>query len=321
MSQGISLSLFWEKIMEAKKKVLEHELEDHIYDRANTGKKRFIGFGLLLFFLGIILNYPLKKTVNGILAKSLKPPKKCPYSYKDASFEFFMPKVIFKDLHLPGSCFNSPKSSLDFENAKVFFRGLSLSPLGLSTKVETNFRGQDLEVYAAVAPKRQKIKIPKTTASTSLLNPFLQNALTLEGNLTVEGLAELEKNKLQEGNLLINSTDLRVPAQNIKGFDMEALDLKDLILKATVGKNGQLKVRELKVGNDKAPLHLNLNGRVNLILSNPNFSQLSLDGTLKVSPKLIKKMPLLNAVLGSLKKQGDSYLVKISGTLGSPRFL
>jgi len=307
--------------MEAKKKVSESELEDQIYEKSKKGKKRFIGFAILLFFVGVLFNYPLKKTVDGILTKSLKPPRNCPYSYKDVSFEFFMPKVIFKDLHLPGSCFNSPKSSLDLETAKVFFRGLSLSPLGLSTKVETNIFGQNLEAFAAVAPKRQKIKIPETTLPASFLTPLLKNNLSLDGNLTIEALTELEKNKLQEGNLLITSRDLILPAQNIQGFDLDALNLKDLNIKATVGKNGQLKIRELKVGNPSAPLFLDLNGRVNLILSNPKFSQLSLDGTLKVSPELIKKMPILNAVLGSLKKKGDSYIIKISGTLGRPRFL
>ena len=307
--------------METKKKILEHELEDGIYTVFNSGRKRLIIAGSILFFLGIVLNFPLKKTVNSFLATTLKPPKSCPFSYKDMSVEFFLPKLVFKDLFIPGSCYKKPKGGFNLENAKIYIKGPSFSPLGLSTKVVTQYEGQDLVVHAAVAPKKQKVKIPSTTIDAGMLNALFQNKFNLAGSLTTEVLAELQRGKLLEGNLLLTSKNLIIPSQNIQGFQLETMKLNTLLAKASVGKNGQLKVHELKVGDKKAPIILDLKGRINLILSAPAFSQVSLDGTLKVSKAFIDKMPLINAVLGGLKKEGDAYLVKISGTLAKPKLL
>ena len=119
----------------------------------------------------------------------------------------------------------------------------------------------------------------------------------------------------------MNSKNLSIPKQNISGFELPALNLNNFELKALLDAKNKLKVRQLLLGDDLAPIQSEFQGDILIDQRNIGRSSLNLDGEVKFSNVLLENPALqifFNMFLRGKESNNGYYNLKISGTLSSP---
>jgi hypothetical protein len=304
------------------KKTLKEQntLEDVDYTLNNISKVKIIGVAAALFFSAFLINYPFIGIVKSKIKSTLsRLPGGCSITMKDIEFGIFLPKIILNNVNISARCTGNPQST-QLSHLNIYFRGPSFSPLGISTKIETEFQGIPLEVYASLGPKEQAFKIEEMNLPLKKLAK-VSKGLQLGGDVTIDALIKIKSNSLKSINAKVESKNFMIPSQSFEGFDIPSLDIKSLSLKVSQKTPNKILLDHLIIGNSNSPLRANfLNG--NLKPNSIKFlnSRLEFKGDLAIKNKILDKDEyfILKDYLNKFPKRDEFYQLKIMGNIGHP---
>ncbi len=298
-----------------RKKVQYNEISDEIYSPDDFNKFKIFLLCLILFITGFILNFNFSDRLNTFLKPILANNQSCPIIYEKIDFEFFMPKVIFKNPIIQGACFNQFNQKLPLKNLNISLQGPSFVPPGIKLKITAQTGQSIINIIPSLSLGKKIIEVRESKIDAKLLGVMFSDGKSpLQGTISIDGIFHLEGNKITEGKLDLNSKNLIMPEQNIKGFLSPNMNLKTLSLKARVNKDSNLDIREFKLGNG-TPLGLMLRGRIFLNQENFGNSQVALEGTLQTTPYFLESFALLKLLLPPDPNPNGLFKMKMNGEL------
>jgi hypothetical protein len=274
----------------------------------------------LCLIMGFLLHFPVGQKIESTIRSSLGGIPGCKITFNELNFEMFLPKVIMTGLTIPGRCGGTP-NDIYLKHSKVYFTGLSLSPLGISTSLHTELGKDKLNVKQSVGIGGQAIKIDDNKISLKNLKQYVQLPVDMNGDMNVSTLVELSSGQIQEAYVMLKSTNLMIPAQQIQFLGIPDLAINDFVLKAEQMNPKTIKLNELNIGDIDSPIRASFSGMVYLNKANIKQTGLDLVGEFAVSNKLLDdpKFGLLKMFLGQLNKKDGFYKIKITGTVGQPK--
>lgn len=300
-----------------RKRVQYNEINDEIYGPKDFNKIKIFIFCCILFFIGFLVNFNIQDRLNALIKPILANNQSCPILYDKIELEMFFPKMIFRNPVIMGQCFGQFNQKLPLKQLTIAFDGPSFIPPGIKLKV-TAAEGKTLiHILPSISFGKKVIEIRDTKLDAQHLGVMFQDGKSpFQGMMVFDGVFHIEGNKLSEGKLDIESKNLEMPEQNIKGFLAPHLKLRTLILKARVNKDSNLDIREFRLGNGN-PVGINLKGRIFLNQDQFSASQVNLEGTLQTTPSFLEAFALLKLLLPPDPNPNGSFKMKLSGELGN----
>ena len=162
------------------------------------------------------------------------------------------------------------------------------------------------------------INLDKTKLALSEVSKFLPAGVKLNGDVQVDALVKAGQNGINDLNLKAASKNFIIPAQNIMGFALSTLNIKNLLLKAKMESNNMVRLTDLILGDDNSPIRGNLKGTIRLNQRNINASPIDLVGEVAFSQDFLDKYAIIGMVMNQFDKKDDFYQIQLKGALGSP---
>lgn len=298
-----------------RKKVQYNEINDEIYSPEEISKVKIIFLCLVLLFIGFLLNFNFSDRINALLKPMLANNQSCPILYDKLEFEFFMPKIIFRNPVILGQCFGQFNQKLPLKEMNMSLQGPSFVPPGIKLKLQAKQGQTAINILPSISFSKRVIEIRESKIDATHLGVMFQDGKSpFQGIITMDGVFHLDGTKLTEGKLDMASRNLVLPEQNIKGFLAPNMNLKTLSLKARVNKDSNLDIREFKLGNG-TPMGLNLKGRIFLNQDSIGSSQVNLEGTLQTTPFFLESFALLKLLLPPDPNPNGLFKMKLKGEL------
>lgn len=307
----------------SEKHYQEHHLTDQIYAPPQIHIGKLVGLGLGFMALGFLLNFPLSQTLTQKIEAALFNNPACPMQAQQSHIRLFPPKIELEQVRLSGTCFSNPSSDLQLHRASVYLARPSFYPIGLLFRLDVKTRpeGQERLLFdLGVGIPSPKFRLHPSVLEASTLNTLLAQKNLLQGQFKLEGQGGLSWGGLDSFNLIISSSNLVIPSQNIQGLELPTLNLKDALLKARLSDGKILTVEELVLGSESSPLTGTVTGTIELNPKLIPLSELSLVSELTLSQDLINSFPIINLFLGTYQQGSGQFRFGISGNLNSPRF-
>ena len=273
----------------------------------------------ILFLFSFLSFFPISGKVNDVILSALKSSG-CPATFTQLDIEFLLPKVIISDLAVPKRCTGGAED-LFFKKITINYHLISFSPFGIPFKADTRLYGQDISLHYVQGFGKQTVRLKDQKLDLSKLSPLFPQ-LKMKGGVTVDMRAGLADNALKDLTMKASSGNFELPGQNIQGFALPHLNIKDLFVDIETGDDSQLRINKLIVGgaNQDSPIRANFVGNVKLAPANTMNSTLALSGEVKLSDSLKQSIPLLEMMLENYAIKDGFYQLKIGGTLGAPTF-
>lgn len=298
-----------------RKKVQYNEINDEIYTPEDLSKIKIIFLCFVLLLLGFLVNFNFPDRINAWLKPILANNQSCPIQYEKIEFELFMPKMIFKNPVIHGACFGQYYQKLPLKEINMAIHGPSFVPPGIKLKLSAKQGNTLINVIPSLSFGKKVIEIRDSKLDAKHMAVlFADGKSPFQGIISIDGVFHLEGSRLTEGKLDLNSRNLVMPEQNIKGFLAPTMNLKTLSLKARVSKDSNLDIREFKLGNG-TPMGLMLRGRIFLNQENFGSSQVTLDGTLQTTPYFLESFALLKLLLPPDPNPSGLFKMKLKGEL------
>jgi hypothetical protein len=304
-----------------KLKVQPNELPEEIYVQNKVTITKLIGGAVAVFFIAFFLNFPISTIIKSKITAAISSNRACPISYDDISLEWFMPKVIIKKPVISGVCFNNPSSALKLKNLKVALNSPSFSPVGLRFHTKIKHKQTVLNVYPTLGVTRQAVRIEKSSISHETLRLLLgRKSIKFSGDFEIEALVKTNKGNLTEADVLISSTNLNLPPQNVGGLvDLPPMPIGQFQLKAKANAKNLLELNDVRLGDANSPIIASVEGNIKLNAHNMSNSNLDLLGEVKFSQTVLENFGILNAMLSSkTPSEKGFYKFKVSGRMASP---
>jgi type II secretion system protein N len=301
-----------------RKRIQYNEINEEIYVPRYWTKPRLIVIGLVLLFLGFLINFSLEEKINRYLQVALSTNPNCPVQFEKAELSYFLPALTLKKPVVLGACFGQVNNRLEFKDIKIAFNSPSFYPVGLRFHIEALTGKSKINLYPVISIFSQNIKIENTLIDAKFFAPMTESNLSpISGNLSVEGFFEFKSGGINDGELDIVSRNFTLPSQNLKGFELTELKLETLKLSAHFTDPGTMVVDNIQIGKPNAPIELNLKG--NLKVSRNDFmgSLLNLSGNLKLSQHILVNFAFIKLFLPASNTSGN-YQMKINGPLRNP---
>lgn len=282
-------------------------------------KKYLLFVSLPFIFLFSFLSFfPISDQLSGLIQSNLKATG-CPATFTSFDIEFLLPKIIISDLNVPKRCTGS--EDFFFKKVTLNYHLISFSPFGIPFKVDTKIYGEDISLHYVLGMGKQSIRLKDQKLNLTKLSPLIPQ-VKLKGLVTVDMRTILEGNAIKELTVKASSSNFEVPGQNIQGFSLPHLALKDLFLDANTQEDNKLKINKLIIGgaNQNSPVRANVVGNINLSQTQMMNSSLNLTSEISISDSLKESIPLLEMMLENFEIKDGFYQVKIGGTLGAPSF-
>ncbi|MFA7612833.1 MAG: type II secretion system protein GspN [Candidatus Caldatribacteriota bacterium] len=272
-----------------------------------------------LFIFAFLTHYPISEKVNDLIQSNLRATG-CPATFTNLKFEFLLPKIIISDLNLPRRCTGGTED-LFFKTVTLNYHLISFAPFGLPFRVDTRLYGQDIALHYVLGIGKQSVRLKDQKLDLSKLSPLLPQ-VKLRGAVTVDMRTILEGNAINELTLKASSSNFEVPAQNIQGFSLPTLAIKDVFIDAQTKESNRLDIEKLIIGgtNENSPIRANITGSINLSQRNMLSSALNLSSEVSFSKDLKEAIPLLEMMLENYEIKDGFYQIKIGGTVGAPSF-
>lgn len=293
----------------------DNYLEDVDYSFPKIGKAKIIPVLISVFFVAFVLNFPLFEIVDSKLKDTLAKIPGCPLAVKDINFGVFLPRVELVNLNIPARCTGGKEVNL--EKLSLYFRGPSFSPLGVSTKVETQFKNIPIEAYLALGLKSQAIKLDNLKLELKQVNSIAPD-IKLAGNLLINALIEIQNNKLSKVNALVESKDFSLPTQNIQGFTVPPLNIKSFSLQLAQESGKKMALKQLVLGDLDSPIRANFTGDIFPNSSNFLFSRIDLKGELALGDQIMQDFSIITGFLNAFSRKDKFYQMRLQGTIGQP---
>ncbi len=298
------------------------------YSLSHLKRKKIVFFLIALFCLTLLVKFPMKSLLNQKLQSLLQVSPSCTIDLQKNEFEFFLPKIIFGDVTLPAGCV-FPQKQIKLKETSLHFRGLSFSPFGLSFKLETTYKQNQLEAF--FIPSFNSISIllenesegGKFLGKTNKINfsdlkEFLP-IVRFNGDLVISTLfLQLSYGgSLKDFILNVSTNNFLFPKQSIMGFDLEKMDINSLLIQLNLLPNNKLRIKKFIIGDEQSPLKANFSGELKLNTRNLKTSFLNTQGELFVSDKILQDIFLLKSILDRFDKKGKFYQIEIKSPLNS----
>ena len=304
-----------------KLKVQPNELPDEIYIQNKLNISKLVIGALVFFAVAFFFNFPISSIIKSKITAAISSNRACPISYDEIDFEWFMPKIIIKKPNISGTCFKRPGSSLKLQDLVVRLQSPSFWPLGLKFHTKIKHKLTVLNLYPTIGMSRQVIKIEKSSISHETLRVILgRKAFKFSGDFEVNALVRVNQGNLTSGDILISSSNLNLPPQNVSGLiDLPAMPIGQLQFKSSINAKNLLELKEIRIGNANSPILANIEGKIKLNPHNSGNSNLDLLGEIKFSQTVLESFAILNAMLSN-KQATDKgfYKFNVKGRLSSP---
>lgn len=302
------------------KKTKEKDLIDSFYEKPKIKRTIWVLLIILFFSLGFFNNFDLKKILSNKITVLMNKNSVCKIQFPSPEISFFIiPELAFKKLSIPGECLGLYQD-LVLNEVAIQFWGPSIFPFGLKSKIKLNYNKNNLETKLVFSFSSLFAFLDNAKIDLKNISGILPNAPKISGSLNVNLESKISyKGKLELLNLSVNSSNLNIPPQNISNFDLPALPLNLLKLDINQETQNSLRLKELNLGDDAtSPLAANFNGKIQLNQMALPYSNIDLKGSLKLKEALTNTLPLLKLLLKKYPLVGDSYQMKIGGTLSMP---
>lgn len=242
----------------------------------------------------------------------------CDFDYASLSVEFLLPKIVIDDVILPASCFGREGASVRLDYVNLGFRLISFSPFGIPFKLETQYNRQPLELYYVLGFGGQTIRMKDQRLNLSRLESLMGN-FKLGGTVTVDvWLATDYAQKLTALDIKAQSTDFKIPAQSMMGFDFPPLAVRKFGLETDSSNFPELRLTKLVLGDPDSPVRMDLKGTIG-IREPLNMSNLKLAGELAFSDQFKEQFPVGLLLNESYTVKDGFYQIALEGPLAMPQ--
>ncbi|MGB0454237.1 MAG: hypothetical protein ACPGJV_11045 [Bacteriovoracaceae bacterium] len=294
--------------------------KDSIYEQ-NFSKNKFFIFIVGAFVLSLVSNLPIRSSIKTVISNQIYALKQCPMNFRDIEVSFLLPGVKINKLNFSGFCFGKNLSKVTINSIDLDFIGPSFTSLGAKFRLIVDDPNLNLKAYVAAGPSTQQIKFDDSSIiSTELLRNVLGPNFNLKGNIELEGLIELQKQKLDDFALVVKSPHLFMPQSKVMNgaLDLPQLNLGpfSVIAKKASSPNKKvmkLNLSKLEVGNEQSDININTSGQIEINQFNPRFSKAKLEGKIKFSQAVKEAIPLLKIYLSGKKPVDGFYSFTFDG--------
>lgn len=301
-----------------RKRIQYNELNEEIYAPKYWTKFRLIFIGIVLLFIGFLVNFSLEEKLNKYLQTTLGNNPACPIQFEKAELSYFLPKIVMKKPVILGACFGQYNNRLEFKEIKIAFHSPSFYPVGVRLHVEATSGKSYINLFPVISVFSQNVKIEKTKVDTQIFAAMTeQNLSPISGTLSIEGFFEFKSGTIHDGEIAIVSNNFSLPSQNIKGFELTQLNLETLNIQAHFSDSTTMIIDKIQLGKSSAPIELNLKGQISIKEQDFMGSTLNLDGNLRLSQFMLVNFAFLKLFLPESNTSG-TYKMKVNGPLRNP---
>lgn len=306
-----------ESIESDQPRIPEAQSSPIIYQTNKTFITKIVLGSFGAFLLAILLNFPLEKNLLTIIEKQISKVRGCPLQYNSLSLGYFLPKLIFKDVTVPGTCFQKPGMNINLDSLVARVSMPSFWPIGVKAKVTA--LGEDIRfnAFPRLAIGGNAVQIEDSQIQGSFISNFLPIPLNINGNIDLQGNFEFSGQNVSSANFLLKSNDLSLPAQSVMSFPLPSLNFRKLEIAGTQTKK-KVHIKAIRLGDNNAPITAEFKGTITLNQQNPSFSQLDLQGKVKFSPDFLNSLSLLKLLLNGKAQKDGFYFLQLSGSLNRP---
>ena len=300
-----------------KKRIQYNELNEEIYTPNYWSKNKLIFTGIIIIILGFLFNFSLEEKINKGLQAALSNNEACPILFDKAELSYFLPKINIKKPVILGACFGQPNNKLSLNNLKIALSGPSFYPPGIKFHFSIYEDKTNINFFPIISLFSQTIDIEDTVIDSQLFSAMtVENKSPIAGLIKIEGFFKYSSGAIEDGKLLMTSTDLSIPAQNFKGYEMSKMSLKHLSIKTHFTNKTTMQIDHIEVGKSNSPLELKLKG--NLLISPVGLgaSQLQLSGPLHLTPLILQNFSFIKLFLPEGNTSG-TYQMRLMGPLGN----
>lgn len=288
------------------------------YNLPDISKPKWWLYTIAVFFAAFAMYFPVASKMESNVRSALGSLPGCPIAYDSMSFDFFLPKLVVKNLNAPASCFDQAGPPLTVDEARLYVRGISFSPFGPNFRLETQLFGNPLEALISVGLGGASVNMKDASVELSKISPMLPAGLNLAGKANIDLLANVAQEGVKNLDLRLTSKNLVLPAQSIQAFAFSRMNLNNLLLKAEMGSDGKLNVEEFILGDDASPIRANFSGDITLVKQNPQLSRLNLAGEVSFSEDFLSQYSIVEMLMNQFDKKDGFYQVQLRGTIGNP---
>ncbi len=276
-----------------------------------------IGITLLVFIGAFSLSYPINEKLKTFIKTQLKVSG-CQVEFNDIDAEIFLPKIVVSDISIPAHCLGKTGENLKLNYLKINWHIIHFFPFGIPLRLDTEYSGQPISLYFVQGINQQLIRLKDQKFALHRFDKML-GKFKLAGNITVDlNLLSSEK-KIKNLSLKAVSSDFSIPSQNLEGFTLPNMKIKDFYLEANSENHPKIQIDKLIIGNTQSPIRANFKGKLDYIKENISFSPLNLNGEIAFSSELKESIPLLELIFQSFNQKDGFYQIRLGGTLGSPK--
>lgn len=295
----------------------DNEITPDIYESPFTFKLKIILFTSLAFCVALFLMLPLEENIDMLLTRTLKSNRSCSVDYKKTKLSFMLPGITLIKPKISGRCVG-PGKTVPLDKISINVTVPSFWPPGVKAHVQVKQQKSVVNIYPKFTFLGHDIRVANTKLTGAFISSFTKFPELISGLIDIDAHFKIEGNKIKSGQFKANSKNLRVPAQNLMGFNLIDLNLKRLQIAGTMKAN-KINLQAIKIGRENSPLQAEFKGFIGPLKSNINFSKLDLDGKVRLGDDLLDNLSLLKILLQGKKKVGEFYPLKLMGTLAAPK--
>lgn len=319
-----------------------NDIDDIDYSYKFLKSLRWIMAIVSIFILIIIGHIPIRETIDSLVRSGLQISSQCQIRFKDYHFELFAPKLVINNAHVPEGCTQGKiPGGIKLNEAKVYFRGISFSPFGLSTKMLTSFLGHKIEAFIIPSFSSLNILIENQSEKGKFISDINKISLNkishyipmikVSGDVYLSDIALSMSYGGQIQDLAINiaSDNLHLPAQQILlpspfglgdplPFNLESMPINSLLIQIIGLKDSKLVIKKFILGDENSPIKARLLGDIKLNTGTPGRSALNLKTEIGFSKEFSDKLPI-DMLFGKYDKKDNFYQIQIKGALSKPQ--
>ncbi len=298
----------------------KQEVENINYDLPGLKRTHLLTFIIASFFIGFIIYFPFGRKLEDVINANLNSIPGCSLNYNDIALEFFMPKIIIKELNIPNRC-TKTANDLFFPLTKLHFRGISFAPLGISTVVETQFNKDHIEIQQSLGTDKQVFRIDDNKINLKSIQQLASLPIDLSGDILLNALILTQKAAVDEANIEVKSKNLVIPAQLVQIISIPELKINSLLLRAEQLNPKQIRIKEFILGDVNSPIRAKFKGLIYPNTRDFASSQIDLKGEFALSDTILKdeKFSMIKFFLNQYNQKDGFYQIKITGSIARPR--
>ncbi len=298
-------------------------LAPEIYTSTWLRSIRFIFFLIILSITSFIIFWNPISNFQSSINQLAQTTLGCPITIETTKLGLFLPRIELHQVQAPSGCFGPNQKDLSFEVIKVYFSGLSLSPLGPVFKLEANYQKALLPVRLTVGFHEVALGIQEELPLAGLghlIKNMLGVDLSLAGKLDLDFRAVLKNQQMDVMLLKAKGKDVILEKASVYGLNLPNINLQDLSIHAE-GKNNKIVLQKFILGKKGKDLFLDSKGSMTLPANGMGQQLIDLKINLTLGEKLLKEFGIIDMVLASYKSSGatGSYQFSLKGDMAAPQ--